>query len=871
MRRHIDHRGGGARRLLGALTAALVSMPLMLAGAVPPAAAQADETLAELDIDVLEPRVVTEDGDPMLRITGTLTNTSDRSIAEISIRAQRGEPLRGTDAALTSLRGGSETNSGSSAFHPVASPLDAGRSTEFAVTIPVSGADGLQITEPGVYPLLMNVNGMPDYGNQARIATADLLLPVLGVPGVRSAEPSAQPATTLIWPLADEPRVVRDGADGATVLTDDTLASSLVGEGRLAMLLTAMEQSVPPASELSRSICFAVDPDLLETVDAMQGGYQVRSGGGDLVDGVGAAAAEYWLLRLRDVAQGRCVVAMPYADADLVALSRADRPDLIDLAMRRGAEVVEEVVGTRPMEGFVWPADGVLDEQTLDTLVETGVTATLLHPRSLPDAPSQLTATTVVTSVETETPPVAIQLDPLVSDVLSGSPTTGWQPQSMVAQAGSTVPPGVRDPLQDVLSMLAFRAIGDAGATPATRMVIAPPRRWQPTAEELSILIDELGRLFEAGLAVPAPLAEGLDVPEGASALSYPPEAGAAELEASVAAEVSRAATQVQEFESAMSADPSVPPESRTEPVDLIQPIELGLLRGMSSSLRGDERAAMSVVDRAIGELGMLRDRVQVNDPGIPLSLAASDSPLPLAVTNDLPVDIRVQVMLENSPGLRAASVQEFAVPAHNSRAIRVPAEVNRSGQFTTDVALRTPGGTELGTPVRFVVMSTAYGTLTLVLTIVAGATLILLVTYRLVRRVRAGRAASEGAAGPGTAASEASEAEASDADGTDARDTPDDGPVPIGSSAGIGVSEPGAGEPGSREADRASTVAAAHQTDSARSDPAPSDPAPSDSAPSAAQTTDGECSERPSADEQAAAAGSEAPSDKPSDKRPGE
>ncbi|APU18036.1 MULTISPECIES: DUF6049 family protein [Actinoalloteichus] len=740
MRRHIDHRRGGTRLLRAAL-AALVTAPLVLAGAVRPAAAQPDETLAELHIDALEPRVVVEDGDQLLRITGTLTNTSDRSIAEISVRAQRGEPLRTTDETLASLRGGSETNSGSSEFMPVASPLDSGESTEFTVSVPVSGADGLQISEPGVYPLLMNVNGMPDYGNQARIATADLLLPVLGVPGGASAEPSVQPATTLIWPLADEPRVIRNGADGETVLTDDELASSLVGDGRLAMLLNAMSDSVPPASELSRSICFAVDPDLLVTVDAMQDGYQVRSGTGELVDGVGAAAAGVWLHRLRDVAQGRCLVAMPYADADLVALSRADRPDLIELALDRGATVVEEVVGTRPMENLVWPADGVLDEQTLDTLVEAGVTSTLLHPRSLAEAPPQLTSTSVQTTVETETPPVAIQLDPLVGDVLAGSTTTGWRPQSMVAAAGSTVPPGVRDPLQDVLSMLAFRAIGDSSAAPATRMVIAPPRRWQPEAEDLSILIGELGRLFESGLAVPAPLAEGLDAPEGTSALSYPPEAGAAELQPSVSAEVSRAATLVQEFESAMSADPSVPPESRTEPVDLVQPVELGLLRGMSSSLRGNEQAAMNVVNRAVDELSRLRDRVQVNDPGIPLSLAASDSPLPLSVTNDLPVDIRVQVTLENSPGLRAASVQEFAVPAHNSRAIRVPAEVSRSGQFTTDVALRTPDGTELGSPVRFVVMSTAYGTLTLILTIVAGATLILLVTYRLVRRIRAGRA----------------------------------------------------------------------------------------------------------------------------------
>ncbi|AOS66180.1 DUF6049 family protein [Actinoalloteichus hymeniacidonis] len=832
MRQHIDRRKGGTR-LVHAALAALVALPVALVGSVRPAEAQPEEPLADLQIDEIAPRVVTVDGDRMLRITGTLTNTSDRSIEAISIRAQRGDPLESTGATLASLRGESETDAGSSEFVPIESPLPAGRSTDFTVAVPVDAPDGLGIDEPGVYPLLMNVNGMPDYGAQARIATADLLLPVVGVPDGAEAEPSTQPRTTLIWPLADEPKMVRNGIGGETILTDDELAGSLVGGGRLAMLLSAMEDSVPPASELSRSVCFAVDPDLLETVAAMRDGYRVQSAGGGLVDGVGSAAAGVWLMRLQDVAQGRCMVAMPYADADVVALSRAGRPDLVDLALDRGAAVVEEIVGTRPMDGFVWPADGVLDDQTLDTLVGSGAGSMLLHPRSLQGAPPQLTPTTLA-NAEAETPPVAVQIDPLISDVLAGSTTTGWRPQSMTAEAGSTVPPGVRDPVQDTLSMVMFRAIGDTSGEAAGRVVIAPPRRWQPEAEELSVLLGELGRLFDMGLAVPVPLSEGLTEPAGTSTLNYPAEAGAAELQASVSREVSRAATLAEEFGSAMSSDLSVPPESRTEPVDLMQPLQLGLLRGMSSSLRGDESAAMRVVDRAVDELTALRRQVQVNDPGIPLSLAASDSPLPLSVTNDLPVDIRVQVTLENSPGLRAASVQEFAVPAHNSRAIRVPAEVSRSGQFTTDVALRTPDGAGLGSPVRFVVMSSAYGTLTLILTIVAGATLILLVTYRLVRRIRAGRPGEGDGPNPndrvptdpedgGNAADPGTEGTAADTD------TPESGPTEISPDEPEPAASPQADDPDVGPRDAESTAA---------------EPDPEDKA-GPAEADDGEGSER--------------------------
>ena len=38
----------------------------------------------------------------------------------------------------------------------------------------------LDIGAPGVYPLLVNVNGTPDYGEPARLDNARFLLPVVG-------------------------------------------------------------------------------------------------------------------------------------------------------------------------------------------------------------------------------------------------------------------------------------------------------------------------------------------------------------------------------------------------------------------------------------------------------------------------------------------------------------------------------------------------------------------------------------------------------------------------------------------------------------------------------------------------------------------
>ena len=152
----------------------------------------------------------------------------------------------------------------------------------------------LDIAAPGVYPLLVNVNGTPDYGEPARLDNARFLLPVLGVPpdpldtvgqtrvsAVVAPDTSKPVPVTMLWPLADQPRLA-PGVPGGTIpvrLTDDELATSLASGGRLDVLLSAAEfatsRDVDPDGAVGRALCLAVDPDLLVTVNAMTAGYVV--------------------------------------------------------------------------------------------------------------------------------------------------------------------------------------------------------------------------------------------------------------------------------------------------------------------------------------------------------------------------------------------------------------------------------------------------------------------------------------------------------------------------------------------------------------------------------------------------------------------
>jgi hypothetical protein len=85
-------------------------------------------------------------------------------------------------------------------------------------------------------------------------------------------------------------------------------------------------------------------------------------------------------------------------------------------------------------------------------------------------------------------------------------------------------------------------------------------------------------------------------------------------------------------------------------------------------------------------------------------------------------------------------------VPPLGRIQVRANAQVVRAGQFAVDAVVQTPEGTILGPPTRLQVRSTAYGTVTVWITAIAGGLLVLLVTRRLLRRFRGERPAAPAA-----------------------------------------------------------------------------------------------------------------------------
>jgi hypothetical protein len=689
---------------------------------VPPAAGS--QEFARLQVTEVTPRIVTADTQSVT-VTGRISNVGDRRIDDLRVRLQRGEAID-SDRAMRDVAT-LTTDVAIGPFQNVGKTLQRGDSVDVKLTIPVRNADrSLQIDEPGVYPLLVNVNGKPEYSEQARLSAVSVPLPVLAVPGggPAASPKAAPPGVTMLWPLLDDQPRRLPTTDGSTLLADDDLADSLAIGGRLFGLVNSVRQATNGDTPLLRSLCFAVDPDLLQTVALMTEGYKVRLSSGQVVSGKGAEAASDWLTRVRDLTRGQCVLAVPYADADLVALSRSGAVDLAQLSLAGSSIVADLLAPVEPRKNLYWPAGGTFDQRTLIDLANVGPATVLADPGHLQQVEG--TAPYLVNGVQTAYPVRALPFDSLVSEALASRARPGTQ--------------SLGDSTQNGMAALAYRAAFDQRG--GGQVLLAPPRRWSASEAELDQFLTLTRQFFDEGFINPVPLDQAAEAPDGgtATSLAYTAEDSGQEVPTQITAEVMRINATKRDLLAAMVDDNT----NTIDPNELLEPVQDGLLRAVSTAWRGRIAGAQESVDYVDGQLDGLRGLVVVRDTGRPLSLASGDSPIPVTIYNGLPVTVVVRINLSSTPGLRPDPFPDVQIPPLSSAPRYIPAEVSRSGRLTVDVRLTTPGGTPLGDTARLELNSTSYGIISVAVTGTAGVVLVLLVSFRIFRRVRAARAGEQ-------------------------------------------------------------------------------------------------------------------------------
>ncbi|HEX4362357.1 MAG TPA: hypothetical protein VH141_32800 [Pseudonocardia sp.] len=765
----------------------------------------------ELRVATMTPRVVTSTGPGTLSLTGQLLNTGDQVVHDVEIRAQRGDRLRTEGDVRTALAGNAADDAITPGFSQVTEELAPGQQAPVQFSVPLRGADGssLGLQRGGVYELLINVNGTPDSGTQARLAGVRMLLPVLGLPATagRAPEPAVAETpggptpVTMLYPIADQPRRLPTGPGEPVLLSDDQLAGELSPGGRLDGLVGALETTAPNGSPVRSALCLAVDPDLLRTVSDMSGGYRVHALDGQESEGRGAAVAGQWLDRLRAVAAGHCVVALPFADADLVALSRAGLDDLSAYATQDSARIAADILRTPVRTDTTWPAEGLLDERSLTDYVHNGGREVVLAADAVAVSgrSSRSTSGGQVRLSAAGAEATGLLADPLIALAARGQdadqPATGLYSgevgsdgaRGLGSLAGATVSPaGSGTPLadQDALGATAFRAIGagtptssSTGSNAPTPLLITPPHRWNTTGTDARELLGGIGTLIAAGRLAPAALpGTSTDTPAAGGLPTGTTPATGTGTSATGPAATPDTAPDTATSDTATTA-PSIPsatlvyplragarevPGTVTEelradrnatndlrsaaeaepgvgatPAQVFDPVTEGLLRAGSAVWRGDPDRAELAAGVITDRVTLLRALVRVLEPPSPYALGDKEAPLPITLANGLPVAMRVRVALSDTPGLHTEAIGEQRIPPMGRLQLRVNAQLTRSGQFSVEARLTTLAGSPLGLPSRLQLRSTAYGTITLWLTGTAGLLLVILAVRRITRRLR--------------------------------------------------------------------------------------------------------------------------------------
>ncbi|MGA9871996.1 MAG: glycoprotein, partial [Rhodococcus sp. (in: high G+C Gram-positive bacteria)] len=468
----------------------------------------------QLSVDTVAPGTVTTSSEPFVTVQATVTNTGDRRVDDISVRMQSADRVDEPEQLRTTLSVESDEFANVGEFVPVADSLEQGASRQFVISLPLRSVDGpsLGVDVPGVYPVLLNVNGTPEYGGTARLDDARFLLPVTGVPrdptnpdpmnpaAVPVPPPTSDPvATTLLWPLADKPRLAAGLAgsiDEKVRLVDDELSGELSSGGRLDQLLEAVEfattDELDPEDRLAQSTCLAVDPDLLVTVSNMTRGYLVVDNpadpNGPAREGTGADAASDWLSRLEALADTMCVTAVPFAQVDLDTLGNVGDASLASAALESPADIVDTILGATSVRGLVWSSSGQLGETAAATVRSVGPRTALLADNSIaPGAAGAVARVVGGTAVDAELNTTVF--DAPTATALAGvgdSPATpAFTPDD---QRYDLAGDSRTARLQDALGAVAYHALAPVDGSPRT-LTIAPPQYWTAGDDEPAAIL----------------------------------------------------------------------------------------------------------------------------------------------------------------------------------------------------------------------------------------------------------------------------------------------------------------------------------------------------------------------------------------------
>ena len=704
--------GSALKRFTALVVTTVVTWGLVLAAPVTSAQAVVDAPIGVV-IDRLTPIVPTAEDN--LRIEGRIVNNTNDVISDVSIQLRLSSRPLTARSQITNVRsaplvpeGDEPTNATIDATRTPISDTIAPRGQEtFALRIPFSQ---LPLAGNGVYALGVEVlaarRGAQVDEGERRQGIVRTFVPWF-------PDPVDPVQLVWLWPLADWPAREANG-----VFLNDQTPRAVSAGGRLATL-------VDSASLQPRSVTWIADPALLQSVQDMADGYQVRRGG-QVVVGDRSGDAQAWLQSLQAALSQAQLPAtanptlrvLPYADVDAGALTRAGMSTDVVRSITQAVPIASAALGQPLIGGTYWAPFGRLDKQTGDLLASAGVRTVILSGRALRAQDAYAGANTGRAVINTSFGALqAVLREPRMSALLT-EPQRGRTDAILVRQA-----------FLAESAVLAGTIPQDA---PSRAIVVGPDDiRWDPSPAAVNSL---LRATVSAPWLQPLTLSELLDGPinplrrdRGA----YGSKAQAAELSSTFLADVRSVSTELASFTSVLD-----------NPIGVSDAFASALLRTESSAWRSQPETGRELLASVRAQLNDQIDQVNVLSEGT-VTFSGETGRVPITIENSLDRSVTVGVELRASPSIRLESQPLTDITIEPGRKVSVDIEARVVGSNTVPVRVQllTPDGSVFGSPARIEVASTAYARAAAWVVAIAFVAIVVFVVVGIARRIRSASA----------------------------------------------------------------------------------------------------------------------------------
>jgi hypothetical protein len=642
----------------------------------------------DVTINTVSPAVPTADGE--VTLTGSVRNRASSPVRGLRVALMTtGQPLssRSEIDALASSGGRPTPGDGVELQDPALQQqigtLAPGASASFSIKAPVSQL-GLGSHPDGVYALGVDAQDSATIASgSGGLGIARTFLPLRG----KDSTAKATKVATL-WPLTNPPTLqAQTYVDPSShveqpVLTGD-LTGSLGPEGRLGQLASIGQAN--PGLHLT----WMVDPDLIDTVSAMTGNYQVRTAADAtgananchcLQAGGGQQAARSWLAQLQSTLAApnqQDVVSLPYADPDLASLAHNAnaRAQISSLLPVVGSSVGLDRLQVNAEHDVAWPYQGWIDTSVVSLARSMGASRLIVNGDAMPDSADL-----------NFTPNAARTISGGMTAVVADGELTRIFAGDLSTQAEQTA--AVQEFLAETL------AISRERPDQQRDIVVQPPRNLSAATAQTLVraLTAAQGGSWVQPVDLNAVVKDGAT--DGAnthvpSSQSYPSSLRASELSANAVDSLKATATGLSDLQRIL-----------TRPDRLRGPFNAAMVRSVSTGWRADAQAGASYQFDMASYMTALGNSVHIVPKSTDVVVPGDNASAQIAVSveNDLEqtvtrLTLQLEVLGSGYPRLKVDSAPDMNVTIAGGRTkstIRFKVTATANGQVQLRAVLKS-------------------------------------------------------------------------------------------------------------------------------------------------------------------------------------